>query len=98
RTEDAKKRAESESPAHAKDQVQVWRAQVNAFPDDKAAKQLVERLKNKGYNAYITEFQNRGKPWYRVSVGKYSSREEADKVVESLKNDGSFTTAFSASK
>ena len=68
------------------------------FPDDKAAKQLVERLKNKGYNAYITELQNRGKPWYRVSVGKYSSREEADKVVESLKSDGSFTTAFSASK
>jgi len=98
RTEDAKKKGESESAAHTKDQAQVWRAQVNAFPDDKAAKQLVERLKNKGYNAYITELQNRGKPWYRVSVGKYSSREEADKVVESLKSDGSFTTAFSASK
>ena len=58
------------------------------FPTISAAKQLVERLKNKGYNAYITELQNRGKPWYRVSVGKYSSREEADKVVESLKSDG----------
>ena len=52
---------------------------MNAFPDENAAKQIVDRLKNKGYNAYVTEVQNRGKPWFRVSVGKYNSREEADK-------------------
>ena len=98
RTDETPKKAESESAAEVKEQAKVWRAQVDAFPEDKSAKQLVERLKNKGYNAYVTELQNRGKPWYRVNVGKYSSREEADKVVETLKSKEDYTKAFSASK
>ncbi len=64
----------------------VWRAQVNAFPDERSAKLLVDRLKNKGYNAYVNEVENRGKTWFRVSVGKYGSREEADKIVGALKD------------
>ncbi len=51
-------------------------------------KQLVDRLKNKGYNAYVTEVQNKDKTWFRVSVGKFGSREEADKIVETLKHEG----------
>lgn len=76
----------------------IWRAQVDAFPDERSARQLVERLKNKGYNAYVTEVQLRGKPWYRVSVGKYAAREEADKVVNSLKGKENYAKAFAASK
>lgn len=76
----------------------VWRAQVDAFPDERSAKQLVDRLKNKGYNAYVSEVQLRGKPWYRVSVGKYAAREEADKVVNSLKGKENYAKAFAASK
>jgi cell division septation protein DedD len=76
----------------------VWRAQVDAFPDERSAKQLVDRLKNKGYNAYVSEVQYRGKPWYRVSVGKYGAREEADKVVSALKGKENYAKAFAASK
>ncbi|HEX6769320.1 MAG TPA: SPOR domain-containing protein [Candidatus Binatia bacterium] len=79
-------------------EVKVWRAQVDAFPDERSAKQLVDRLKNKGYNAYVTEVQYRGKPWYRVSVGKYGAREEADKVVSALKGKENYAKAFAASK
>ena len=75
-----------------------WRAQVNAFPDERSAKQIVDRLKNKGYNAYVTEVQNRGKSWFRVSVGKYNSREEADKIVEVLRTKENFPKAFAASR
>ncbi|MGH7871400.1 MAG: SPOR domain-containing protein, partial [Candidatus Binatia bacterium] len=64
----------------------------------KSAKQLVERLKTKGYNAYVTEQQNRGKLWYRVNVGKFAERDEADKIVETLKNKENYTNAFAASK
>lgn len=96
--DDAAKKTEAERSAETKDQGAVWRAQVNAFPDDRSAKQLVERLKNKGYNAYVTEVQNRGKTWYRVSVGRYSSREQADKVVEALKSKENYTKAFVATK
>ncbi len=76
----------------------VWRAQVDSFPDEKSAKRLVDRLKNKGYNAYVTEVELRGKPWYLVSVGKYTAREEADKVVNSLKGKENYAKAFAASK
>ncbi len=92
------KKTEAERSAESKDQGAIWRAQVNAFPDDRSAKQLVERLKNKGYNAYVTEVQNRGKTWYRVSVGRYSSREQADKAVEALKSKENYTKAFAATK
>jgi len=79
-------------------EARVWRAQVDAFPDERSAKQLVDRLKNKGYNAYVTEVQFRGKNWYRVSVGKYGAREEADKVVSVLKGKENYAKAFAASK
>jgi cell division septation protein DedD len=57
-----------------------WRAQVNAYPDERSAKLVADRLKSKGYNAYVSEVQNQGKTWYRVSVGRYTSRDEADKT------------------
>jgi DedD protein len=81
-----------------KDSSKNWRVQVNAYPDELSAKQLVDRLKNKSYNAYVTEVQNKGKTWYRVSVGKYGSREEADKMLETLKAKENFTKAFAAAK
>jgi cell division septation protein DedD len=94
--ESAKKvQATAAQPA---DQGKVWRAQVNAFPDDRSARQIVDRLKNKGYNAYVTEVENRGKTWYRVNVGKYSSRDEADKMVELLRNKENYPKAFAASR
>jgi DedD protein len=96
--DDTAKKTEAERSAETKDQGAVWRAQVNAFPDDRSAKQLVERLKNKGYNAYVTEAQSRGKTWYRVSVGRYSSREQADKAVEALRSKENYTKAFAATK
>jgi cell division septation protein DedD len=71
---------------------------VDAYPDERSAKQLVDRLKNKGYNAYVSEVEFRGKPWYRVSVGKYRSREEADKIVGALKGKENYAKAFVASK
>ena len=76
----------------------VWRAQVDTYPDERSAKLLVDRLKNKGYNAYVNEVEFRGKPWFRVNVGKYSTREEADKVVGALKGKENQAKAFAASK
>jgi cell division septation protein DedD len=88
----------AEASAEAADAGKVWRAQVNAFPDERSAKLLVDRLKNKGYNAYVSETQNRGKTWYRVSVGRYNSREEAEKIVEALRTKENHPKAFAASK
>ena len=75
-----------------------WTVQVNAYPDERSAKQLVDRLKNKGYNAVISEMRNKGKVWYRVRVGKYGSREEADKALENFKTKENFDKAFATSR
>lgn len=94
----SKKNQVAAEPIERKDENQTWRAQVNAFPDERSAKQIVERLKIKGYNAYVSEVQNRGKNWYRVSVGKFSSRDEADKMVELLRTKENFPKAFAATR
>jgi DedD protein len=95
---ESSKKAETADSPEQKDQDKIWRAQVNAFPDERSAKQIVDRLKNKGYNAYVTEVHNRGRNWFRVSVGKYASREEADKAVETLRTRENFPKAFTASR
>jgi DedD protein len=71
-----------------------WTVQVNAYPDERSAKLLVDQLKNKGYNAHVTEVLNKGKVWYRVRVGRYESKEEAKKLEETLRTNEKFATAF----
>ena len=95
--EPAPKKSES-AGADAGDPGKVWRAQVNAFPDERSAILLVDRLKNKGYNAYVSDVQNRGKTWYRVSVGRYDSREQAEKTADALRTKENHSKAFAASK
>ena len=96
--EETPKKADAAETAERKDQGKAWRAQVNAFPDEQSAKQIVDRLKNKGYNAYVTEVQNRGRNWFRVSVGKYNSRDEADKMVELLRTKENYPKTFAATR
>jgi DedD protein len=73
---------------------QAWYVQVNALPDENSAKVWVDRLRDKGYKAYLTEARVEGKVWYRVRVGQYSSREEAEKVENILKTKENLSNAF----
>ena len=57
---------EQAGSAEAKTNGKTWSVQVNSFPDEKSASELIDRLKNKGYNAFVTEANVNGKIWYRV--------------------------------
>jgi len=96
--EAAPKPAQTVETAEAKESGKGWTVQVNAFPDERSAKIWVDRLKNKGYNAYVTEVNVKGKIWYRVRVGQYGTREEAKKVEEVLKTNENYTKSFIASR
>jgi DedD protein len=75
-----------------------WTVQINAVPDPRSAQIWVDRLKNKGYNAYSSEVLNKGKTWYRVRVGRYGSREEAEKIEQTLRTKENFIKAFVTSR
>jgi DedD protein len=84
--------------AENSDASKPWTVQVNAFPDDKSAQNLVDRLKDKGYKAYSTEVRNNGRVWYRVRVGRFNSREEAEKVGDTLRNKENMANSFATSR
>jgi cell division septation protein DedD len=82
------------SSAEDRESGKAWRVQVNAFPDEKSGKMWVDRLKSKGYKAYLTEGRHKGKVWYRVRVGQFSSREEAEKMVNIMRTRENLAKAF----
>jgi cell division septation protein DedD len=82
----------------AKESRKPWSVQVNAFPDEKSARTWVDRLKDKGYNAYLSESRSQGKVWYRVRVGRFESRDEAEKTQEALKRKENLAKAFATSR
>jgi len=84
--------------AGAKTDGKSWSVQANSYPDAKSANDLVDRLKNKGYNAFVTEANVKGKVWYRVRVGRFVSREEAEKTAAALKSKEDLGNAFTTRK
>jgi cell division septation protein DedD len=76
----------------------TWSVQANSYPDLRSANDLVDRLKNKGYNAFVTEANIKGKVWYRVRVGRFRSREEAEKTEAALKTKENLGKAFATRK
>jgi cell division septation protein DedD len=60
--------------------------QVSSWKREKIAKQEVERIKKKGYDAFYVEAEipNRG-TWYRVRVGYFKSLDEAEKFQKVVK-------------
>ncbi|MDH3442614.1 MAG: SPOR domain-containing protein [Deltaproteobacteria bacterium] len=76
----------------------TWSVQANSYPDEQSANELVDRLKNKGYNAFVTQANIKGKTWYRVRVGRVGSREEAEKIEAALKNKENLDNAFATQR
>ena len=62
--------------------------QLAAFADDKGANSLANKLKKVGYSAFVEPVQtSRGTLW-RVRVGGYGTRPEADAARAKLKGEG----------
>lgn len=67
--------------------------QVSAFQSRSQADQLVSNLKNKGYDAYIAQAVIPGKGiWYRVRIGTFGSRDDAQKTANTLKRKEGIST------
>lgn len=55
--------------------------QVGAFSQRDKAEQMKNKIKNLGYTGEIREVQQEGKILFKVYMGKFGSREEAEKVI-----------------
>jgi cell division septation protein DedD len=71
-----------------------WSVQVNATKDRSTARQIVEQLRGRGYNAYTVEVPVRGETWYRVRVGRFPTMGAATAMVVRLKSEERYNRAF----
>jgi cell division septation protein DedD len=78
----------------------VWAVQIKSSPDKKYADNWVNRLKTKGYDAFVAEGDVKGQTWYRVRVGHFAARHEAEELLAALETQeglsGGFLTMTSA--
>ncbi len=59
--------------------------QVFSSTDQEQARRVLERVRGGGYEAVILQGDVDGRPMYRVRVGPYSDREEAEKVADRIR-------------
>lgn len=68
----------------------AWIVQVGAFGNEAAARDVVKRLAAKGHPAFLVN-PTAGMPViYRVQVGGYSNRSEADQVARRIEKEDQF--------
>ena len=74
----------------------TWSVQISAAPTKNVADKLVQHLKAKGYDGYVVEANVKGQTYYRVRVGRFPKREEAESIRQSLARYESYEQAFVA--
>jgi hypothetical protein len=70
----------------------IFTVQVGAFKNASYAKALAKRLHEKGYETYITSFENKDGMLFKVRVGKFSNRQEAENLSGKINNMEGFQT------
>ena len=65
-----------------------WLVQVGSFGEEENARRLVDRLDVVGYTARLYPHRSGGGLMYRVRVGPETSREGADEIASSLRDQG----------
>lgn len=64
--------------------------QVTALREKKDAEAIVRRLMSRGYEAYVLDAEPGQAPLYRVRVGSYADRREAERVLRRLEQEEKF--------
>jgi DedD protein len=81
-------------PAKEKSPELVWTVQVKSSPDKKFADLWADRLKTKGYDAFVVSADIKGQTWYRVRVGHLAARQEAQALRSTLESQEGLSDAF----
>lgn len=68
--------------------------QVASYSTQNEADEYAKSLKDKGFSAFVVPAEIRGQTWYRVSVGAYSTREEARQSQQRLMKQADISSAI----
>jgi len=80
--------------AEGADLSKKWSVQISAAPAKESADTLVQRLKANGYDGYVVQAEVKGQTYYRVRVGRFDAREEAESVRQSLARQEGYRDAY----
>ncbi len=84
-------------PAAKKESPQrVWTVQVGSSSDKKFADRWADQLKAKGYDAFVVDADVKGQTWYRVRVGHFAARQEAEALRAALESKEGLSGSFLA--
>lgn len=92
-TTDAGERARS-SVASAARRGSAWTVQVGAGIKKEVVVRQVARTKARGYKAYMVETERDGQTWYRVRVGRFATRGEAEALRGILASREGYRSSF----
>jgi len=87
------KAAETTDSSERAELGKTWSVQISAAPTKNVADKLVQHLKAKGYDGYVVEANVKGQTYYRVRVGRFPKREEAESTRQSLARHESYEQA-----
>ncbi|MFH1645305.1 MAG: SPOR domain-containing protein [Candidatus Omnitrophota bacterium] len=73
---------------HLSKKIEYFSVQLGAFSKRVNADALLSTVRAKGYNVFMEEGNDKGESIYRVKVGKFLSKEDAEAEAGKLKNSG----------
>ncbi|HET7007483.1 MAG TPA: SPOR domain-containing protein [Candidatus Binatia bacterium] len=71
-----------------------WSVQAMASTDKKEANDWLQKLKAKGYEAYLVDAAIKGKTWHRVRIGTFEARQDAEHLRAELKAKEGYGDAY----
>jgi cell division septation protein DedD len=74
----------------------TWAVQAMATTDKRIASDWLEKLKVRGYDAFVVKAELKGQTWYRVRAGNFSTRQEAEVLRMTVQTKEGFRDAFVA--
>jgi cell division septation protein DedD len=80
--------------AHGQNRETPWTVQLAANREKTLSEKQVAELKAKGYEAYLVEREREGQIWYRVRVGRFNTRAEADALRGVLESREGYRSPF----
>lgn len=76
--------ASHEAPAHTETE-KGWAVQLASLDSQSAANSMSQRLRDKGYDAFVMPFKKGGTTWYRVRIGPVKDRQAAGELQRKVK-------------